>query len=110
MEHPEAPETTSERICRIPPSRSCKGNENSRICCRTAGALDAAFGSLLAIHVVTPHGVRPPALAGARSVVLDPDGAAHNRYGARGQCAYLLRPDGYILSRCQPIEAGERAR
>ena len=31
--------------------------------------------------------------------------SAHHKYGARGNCLYLLRPDGYIGYRCQPVQS-----
>jgi 2-polyprenyl-6-methoxyphenol hydroxylase-like FAD-dependent oxidoreductase len=33
------------------------------------------------------------------TVLLDPDGVAHTRYGAREFCWYLIRPDQYIAAR-----------
>lgn len=30
------------------------------------------------------------------SVLLDPEGLLHHRYGATAECLYLIRPDGYI--------------
>jgi hypothetical protein len=35
----------------------------------------------------------------------DPDGAVHQRYGARHACAYLARPDSYIGFRATPPRA-----
>ncbi|MGL6095578.1 MAG: FAD-dependent monooxygenase [Fimbriiglobus sp.] len=34
----------------------------------------------------------------------DPDGTAHDKYGARSACLYLIRPDGYIAFRTQPAD------
>jgi 2-polyprenyl-6-methoxyphenol hydroxylase-like FAD-dependent oxidoreductase len=45
---------------------------------------------------------RPDGWSG--DVLSDPDGAIHERYGARTDCLYLVRPDGYIGFRCQPID------
>jgi hypothetical protein len=46
----------------------------------------------------------PPALGEAISVIHDPDGAAHRRYGAGSECLFLVRPDGYIGYRSQDGE------
>jgi len=37
-------------------------------------------------------------------VLLDADGPVHERYGARSECLYLVRPDGYVGYRCQPAD------
>src|SRR5262249_27769992 len=41
--------------------------------------------------------------------LLDEDGAAHRRFGARSACLYLVRPDGYIAYRSQPPDADRLA-
>ena len=33
----------------------------------------------------------------------DPELAVHSAYGARAECLYLLRPDGYVAWRAQPV-------
>ncbi|WP_455381367.1 FAD-dependent monooxygenase [Salinispira pacifica] len=40
--------------------------------------------------------------AGAVTRLLDSEGVFHHRYAARGECLYLIRPDGYIGFRCEP--------
>ncbi len=35
----------------------------------------------------------------------DPEQHAHDLYGARGQCMYLVRPDGYVGYRSQPVSS-----
>jgi hypothetical protein len=37
-------------------------------------------------------------------VVCDGESAVHQRYGARSECAYLIRPDGYVGYRAQPAD------
>jgi len=39
-------------------------------------------------------------------VVRDSEGAAHRCFGARGQCLYLIRPDGHIGWRSLPADWG----
>ena len=38
-------------------------------------------------------------------VISDFEQSLHHAYGAAGDCLYLIRPDGYIGYRCQPINA-----
>ncbi len=44
-----------------------------------------------------------PAWKGER--LADPTNALHRRFGAVGACLYLIRPDGYIGFRAQPMDA-----
>ncbi|MGA7668871.1 MAG: FAD-dependent monooxygenase [Nitrolancea sp.] len=53
--------------------------------------------------LVTPGSERPRQPSWTGTVIQDVDGALHHRYGARGECLYLIRPDGYIAYRCEPI-------
>ncbi len=39
------------------------------------------------------------------TIIEDTDGMIHHRYAARGQCLYLIRPDGYIGYRSEPADA-----
>lgn len=54
--------------------------------------------------VVVAPGEVPLELAQVASVVLDPDLAAHKRYGASSEAGYLVRPDNYIRWRSQPMD------
>ena len=69
-----------------------------------ARAARAAFGAGLRAHAVIPAGIPEPELPGIE-IVRDADGHAHGRYGAAAECAYLVRPDGYVGFRCQPIDS-----
>ncbi len=55
---------------------------------------------LVDVLVVTPH-----ASDGRNGHVADPEQTIHHEYGARGQCQVLVRPDGYIGYRSQPVDA-----
>ena len=35
-------------------------------------------------------------------VLVDPESEAHKNYGAKGECIYLIRPDGYVGYRSLP--------
>jgi len=69
---------------------------------QVARAIEQAHGAWLRTCIVTPHATPPPALAGYPHVLADPDQHTHDRYGARGQCLYLVRPDGYVAWRSLP--------
>jgi 2-polyprenyl-6-methoxyphenol hydroxylase-like FAD-dependent oxidoreductase len=70
-----------------------------------AERLEARWPGLVAVRIVVPHDERPAALAEwDGQVVFDATGAVHERYGARSECLYLVRPDGYVGYRCQPAE------
>jgi 2-polyprenyl-6-methoxyphenol hydroxylase-like FAD-dependent oxidoreductase len=70
-----------------------------------AERLEGRYPGLVAVRIIVPHDERPAALAGwGGQVVLDAVGAVHDRYGARSECLYLVRPDGYVAYRCQPAE------
>jgi 2-polyprenyl-6-methoxyphenol hydroxylase-like FAD-dependent oxidoreductase len=60
------------------------------------------YGDRVQAHVVVPDAKRPAALGEDVSVVLDPEGFFHDRYGAGAECLYLVRPDGYVGFRSQP--------
>jgi len=58
-------------------------------------------------HVLVPFKDKPAALAWTGSTLFDADGGVHRRYGARSECLYLIRPDGYVAYRCQPAEGAK---
>ena len=66
--------------------------------------LQERLGQWVDVHLVVPRSAAPEHLALQCSVILDPGGAAHRRYGARSECLYLVRPDGYIAYRSQPVD------
>jgi 2-polyprenyl-6-methoxyphenol hydroxylase-like FAD-dependent oxidoreductase len=50
---------------------------------------------------------RPKPARWSGEVFRDPESAIHHRYGAAASCLYLIRPDGYVGYRCQPIDADQ---
>lgn len=62
------------------------------------------FGKKIVPHLVIYGTEKPPALQWNGSLLLDPDGNFHRRYGARFNCLYLIRPDKYIGFRSQPAK------
>lgn len=66
-----------------------------------AGRVTSEWGDAVCPTVVLPGTASLPGVVG------DPDHVAHDKYGARAACLYLLRPDGYVGFRSQPAD-GER--
>ena len=54
--------------------------------------------------LIRPRVVRPTDVPGHNGGLVDQDGEAHHVYGARYECLYLVRPDGYVGFRSQPAE------
>ena len=54
--------------------------------------------------VVAATGLRPDLLPAEVEVALDPECDLHDRYAAEAECLYLIRPDGYIGYRQQPVD------
>ena len=64
------------------------------------------YGDRVDTHVVFPGEEVPEIVGDHSSVLLDPGGVCHRRYGARAGCLYLVRPDGYVGFRAQPVDPG----
>ena len=64
-------------------------------------------GDAVSSYVVVPMAQALESAHLADPVVADPEKALHARYGAKAECLYLIRPDGYIAYRSQPAD-GDR--
>jgi hypothetical protein len=72
---------------------------------RLAGVeVQRRFGDRAAVYVVCPGEEAPELVGNHSSVLLDPGGGCHRRYGARAGCLYLVRPDEHVGFRAQPID------
>ncbi len=49
----------------------------------------------------------PPPIALEQLYLLDKDGSLHHKYGAAHSCLYLIRPDGYVGFRSQPVDIAQ---
>ncbi|MBS1953262.1 MAG: FAD-dependent monooxygenase [Cyanobacteria bacterium SZAS-4] len=49
----------------------------------------------------------PPPTELEQLCLLDNDGSLHHKYGAAHSCLYLIRPDGYVGFRSQPVDAAQ---
>lgn len=62
-----------------------------------------AYGEIMRIVFVLPH-EEVDRLDWDGALLLDTDGDLEDRYGARAECMYLVRPDFYIGFRSQPVD------
>jgi 2-polyprenyl-6-methoxyphenol hydroxylase-like FAD-dependent oxidoreductase len=69
-----------------------------------AEALRARHGDAVAPTLVVPFADAPAAARWEGPTLLDPTSAVHQLYGARSECVYVIRPDGYIGYRGQPAD------
>lgn len=60
------------------------------------------FGNYLEAFLVIPGEKKPANLNWEGKVLFDVHRKAHNRYGANGECIYLIRPDKFIGYRALP--------
>ncbi len=67
--------------------------------------VESAYADTIKPVVVTPSSERPTYLDWGGVTVYDGNGSLHHQYGARGECLYLVRPDGYIGYRSEPVDA-----
>jgi 2-polyprenyl-6-methoxyphenol hydroxylase-like FAD-dependent oxidoreductase len=69
---------------------------------KTLTQLETAYAEFVRCHVILSDSAAQT--NAAQSVILDIDGRLHHRYGAAHSCLYLIRPDGYVGFRSQPID------
>jgi hypothetical protein len=62
-------------------------------------------GDLIDVCLVEPENERAHEPHGVTRIH-DVQQALHRRYDAMGECLYLIRPDGYLGFRCEPVEPG----
>jgi 2-polyprenyl-6-methoxyphenol hydroxylase-like FAD-dependent oxidoreductase len=65
------------------------------------------YGTHVEVAVVLPGGRKPKGLSSDCPILDDADGALHQYFGARSECLYLVRPDGYVGYRSQPADEGK---
>lgn len=66
----------------------------------------ALYSDVMRVYLVQvhPHPIDPPSVPWKGPLLFDREGFLHQIYGARGECLYLIRPDGYVGFRCQPAD------
>lgn len=67
-----------------------------------AGEIEEPFSDRIIVHLVAIK--EPQESEWHGSLLLDPQAKCHQRYRARSECLYLIRPDGYIGYRSQPAD------
>src|SRR5262249_55787112 len=70
-----------------------------------AGTVQSDYPGQVVTHYIVAGKSIPQALLRATSVLLDPEQSLHHKYGASFQCLYLIRPDGYVGFRSQPVDS-----
>ena len=78
--------------------------DGHRALARLARAVRARYGEVVHTLIVTPGAEPPASLDWDGSPLRDPGAELHTRFGARAECAYLVRPDGYVGYRSQPAD------
>jgi len=71
---------------------------------RIVALIMRAHGRTIESHLVVCQEAARQELDGCDTLI-DARGELHHRYGARVDCLYLIRPDGYVGFRSQPVEA-----
>jgi hypothetical protein len=67
----------------------------------------ARCGDAVTSILVSPQPQLPDSAGWSGSLIRDEAQCIHQRYGARAECLYLIRPDGHIAYRSQPAD-GEK--
>lgn len=63
------------------------------------------YSKVLKVHLIAATENAPSGMEKwDGDLYLDPEFSLHHKYGAGSECAYLIRPDGYIGFRCQPVD------
>lgn len=63
-----------------------------------------AFPAIIRTLIVVPDDTRPLELPANVAVIGDPGAKLHEAFMAHAECAFLIRPDGYVAFRCQPAD------
>ena len=70
-----------------------------------AEEVNTRYCQQITTYLVAAGNAAPASNPEGISVLLDPEMALHQRYGAGSECLYLIRPDGYIGYRSYPADA-----
>jgi len=70
-----------------------------------AAEISARYGRQINPYLIVAGDKAPSGIASSTFLLLDPELALHQRYGAASECLYLIRPDGYIAFRSYPADA-----
>lgn len=71
--------------------------------------VEKVFPGVMRTLIIVPDSERPAELPVDVTVIADPGAKLHEAFSARAECAFLIRPDGYVAFRCQPADPGQIA-
>lgn len=77
--------------------------ENYQILGDIGRLVSKRYGHSIRVQVIVPFESRPETLSWDGSLILDVEGHLHRRYGVCSGGMYLIRPDGYVGFRSQPL-------
>jgi hypothetical protein len=69
-----------------------------------ASWVESQLGDKVRPYIIVADDDKPASLDTNGAVLLDPERELHQTYGAGAESLYLIRPDGYIGFRSQPVE------
>jgi 2-polyprenyl-6-methoxyphenol hydroxylase-like FAD-dependent oxidoreductase len=69
--------------------------------------LQSKYADFARCHLIASASNQASSEAMMQSVLIDLEGNLHHKYGAAHDCLYLIRPDGYVGFRSQPIDRSE---
>ena len=81
--------------------RAASGDDANLV--QIARRMEKLLGEEVKTHLVVSAWEKPANLDWDGSILLDPEGKLHTRYGAEVAALYFIRPDGYIGYRSQPV-------
>ncbi|MBU6454700.1 MAG: FAD-dependent monooxygenase [Cyanobacteria bacterium REEB67] len=71
---------------------------------QAANLIDDKYSGLIKPHFIVAGEVALSGLKPGVEVLFDTDQSLHHTYGAAEACLYLIRPDGYISYRSEPVD------
>lgn len=69
-----------------------------------ASSVESHLGNKVRPYIIIADSDKPASFNMNGAVLLDPERELHQTYGAGAESLYLIRPDGYIGFRSQPVE------
>lgn len=85
-------------------ARTAEGYRNLATIARD---VQRVFPDVIRTLVIVPDAARPRDLPADTRVIADPAAKLHDAFAAQAECAFLVRPDGYVAFRCQPADASQ---
>ena len=81
--------------------------EGYRNLAEIAHNVQRVFPEAVRTVAIVPDSTRPSELPTDVMVVADPGAKLHEAFTAQAECAFLIRPDGYVAFRCQPADVNQ---